>query len=216
MIVILVTNVPNTAVFKKDRTCAGSIGTWRKHSSKIDRRQKKSNFEHTHTWFLTLSSIAASCSTNKVSWRVKLWRACCWHPGSFESCSVLASNFQTCTLDLLPLSSAAFITACGSGEVAPPCVFCSGQVGTARPSPLFPPGLVLHAPPLLSSVTNKWVWAARRWLLLLRLTWDASEDGPGLLVMTKGVGFRALSGWDGWRRISLRIWCLVPASPPLP
>ena len=28
MIVILVMNVPNTAVFKKDRTCAGSIGTW--------------------------------------------------------------------------------------------------------------------------------------------------------------------------------------------
>ena len=48
MIVILVTNVPKTAVFKKDRTCAGSIGTWRKHSSKLI-GGKKSNFKHTHT-----------------------------------------------------------------------------------------------------------------------------------------------------------------------
>ena len=87
-----------------------------------------------HTWFRTLSSIAASCSTNKVSWRVKLCSGCCC---SFEVFSEFApapaellSSFHTCTLDSLlsGLLGGVFITP-GSGLLAPAawCPFWSAS-----------------------------------------------------------------------------------------
>ena len=108
-----------------------------------------------HTWFRTLSSIAASCSTNRVSWRVKLCSGCCCCCCSFEVSELAAalavlSSFHTCTLELLlsGLLGGVFITP-GSGLLAPACPFCSSQLevgavcARAKGTPAgFPTGLV--------------------------------------------------------------------------
>ena len=81
-----------------------------------------------HTWLRTLSSIAASCSTNKVSWRVKLCSGCWVSFELSEFSAAAASSFQTCTLDSLlsGLLGGVFI-APGSGLLAP-ALFCSSQL----------------------------------------------------------------------------------------
>ena len=108
------------------------------------------------TWLRTLSSIAASCSTNKVSWRVKLCNGCREVSFEFSEFSeAAASSFHTCTLDsglLSGLLGGVFI-APGSGLLAPAvlwssqlegfCPFCAAAPrakGTA-PDAGFPDGL---------------------------------------------------------------------------
>ena len=84
------------------------------------------------TWLRTLSSIAASCSTNKVSWRVKLCSGCREVSFEFSEFSeAAASSFHTCTLDsgLLSVLLGGVFIAPASGLLAPAVLWSSQLEG---------------------------------------------------------------------------------------